>query len=1009
MKTWLGKLPNLLLIAVVLAGAVIPMLPERGARADIPTGQRILSFQTGANITYRSQIVTDDQYIYNISIDAQAHIDYGFGYPVTYVFLVPAGSSNLTAQRRYLTSQNWTSITTKTSSEMFNGIEAVRYDYNKNRAYVSVAYSSVSDDIYVRINNSVGSPVEIHFAEIAKYYDNRAATVLWTADDYGSSGNWSAAFNYAQSHNVTLTTAVIVGNTDAGEWALLQTEYDEGNQEIAVHSFSHNTSLPYPDYDLEIGVSKASIAGNITFSGIYTSGSQEYIWAWVEPGGSSDATVRSKLGEYKYLADRAVSNGTSRQFATWDSTNNVYNRQARTIEMSGLGTTNITTLNASFDNAYGQGEIYIIISHPGNLDTSVGGYVDLHLQHVGNRTDVWYPGLGAMYAYRYLAEPINGSESAASSEYHYSLSDNLTNFPVRVHLDSSNFDFSSVAADLSDLQFRASDNVTVLVADNTSWNGVDDAIIWVSANITANTPNYSEYIILDPDAAANWGVNTVWSQAGAMGVWHLEATSNNGTQVFDSTANANTGNVTPTTIWTASGRTFNGTDTSVNTTMSNLALGTGNFSIIWSSKGTGTNFFASIMSQSNHQYSSLNSGWDIVNRTATDIGLNFVHTTYANVVTWAGQEAYMADSTWHQWQLIGDRTTANVSLIRDNINQGTRAPGGSFATANIVGTNNFRIGKTGTSSTRYFTGEIGEVQIYSKTLNTNESQAHFLSGIEELLFYGDGILVASINTLPTSGVSVDKDSVTTGNFSGNITSLGGSPTLNYWIESGLTASYGTVSANYSANTTGVVYVPVSSNLTPGQTYHFRIVATNADGTTYGSDQTFTLTMPTVVGGAGTVVGGSQVTLNGNVTNLGVASSYYKFFEYWGLDGVHHTTTETTGTAIGSFSDTVEGISTVGGFSYRAGVRVGTVFTYGATATLNPVYTGTDKVIIIVPVIIWVGLLIAFVILFMKGYDEYKAGNQGGANTFWAMAMIFIAIDVILFSIVWEAIQAVLGG
>jgi hypothetical protein len=45
-----------------------------------------------------------------------------------------------------------------------------------------------------------------------------------------------------------------------------------------------------------------------------------------------------------------------------------------------------------------------------------------------------------------------------------------------------------------------------------------------------------------------------------------------------------------------------------------------------------------------------------------------------------------------------------------------------------------------------------------------------------------------------------------------------------------------------------------SGLTPGTTYHFRIVATNSVGATYGADQTFTTVAPASSGGTGTPAG-----------------------------------------------------------------------------------------------------------------------------------------------------------
>jgi len=63
----------------------------------------------------------------------------------------------------------------------------------------------------------------------------------------------------------------------------------------------------------------------------------------------------------------------------------------------------------------------------------------------------------------------------------------------------------------------------------------------------------------------------------------------------------------------------------------------------------------------------------------------------------------------------------------------------------------------------------------------------------------------------------------------------------YWFEYGKTKEYGSKTAEASAGS-GLAAVPVSASLkslSPGTTYHFRIVATNSSGTSFGIDETFT--------------------------------------------------------------------------------------------------------------------------------------------------------------------------
>jgi hypothetical protein len=67
----------------------------------------------------------------------------------------------------------------------------------------------------------------------------------------------------------------------------------------------------------------------------------------------------------------------------------------------------------------------------------------------------------------------------------------------------------------------------------------------------------------------------------------------------------------------------------------------------------------------------------------------------------------------------------------------------------------------------------------------------------------------------------------------------------YQFQYGTTTAYGLATAHHSAGsgtTTKLASVSVG-HLLPGTTYHFRIIATNADGTTAGADRTFRTALP----------------------------------------------------------------------------------------------------------------------------------------------------------------------
>jgi hypothetical protein len=220
--------------------------------------------------------------IYKISVDGQQHDDYGLGYPVTYVFEIPAAySDGLKAFIRYSTEDSWSQLATKTSSEFFNGIDCVRFDYALDRAYVSVAFSGDSDDIYIWLTDQNDDIIQSFYLGIAEHYDDRKAAVVVTADDWDGyeerHTSFMAACDALQSKNIWITTGIVPdGMYDYSpptpipiEWAYVQNQVDEGYVEVASHGSTHDMP-PYADYDYEIGGCKANIVGNLNLPSIYT-------------------------------------------------------------------------------------------------------------------------------------------------------------------------------------------------------------------------------------------------------------------------------------------------------------------------------------------------------------------------------------------------------------------------------------------------------------------------------------------------------------------------------------------------------------------------------------------------------------------------------------------------------------------------------------------------------------------------------------------------------------------
>src|SRR4029077_11331304 len=123
-------------------------------------------------------------------------------------------------------------------------------------------------------------------------------------------------------------------------------------------------------------------------------------------------------------------------------------------------------------------------------------------------------------------------------------------------------------------------------------------------------------------------------------------------------------------------------------------------------------------------------------------------------------------------------------------------------------------------------------------------------------------------------------------------------TTSVHFQYGTTTSYGLTTAPQSRS--GNAYLNISANissLSANTVYHFRMVATNSAGTTYGTDRTFrTLTAtgpPVVATNPATNVTSSSAKLNGSLDPHGLTTS--ASFQYGTTTSYGHTTAVQTQT------------------------------------------------------------------------------------------------------------------
>ncbi|MDX6310053.1 MAG: hypothetical protein QOI06_3099 [Nocardioidaceae bacterium] len=134
----------------------------------------------------------------------------------------------------------------------------------------------------------------------------------------------------------------------------------------------------------------------------------------------------------------------------------------------------------------------------------------------------------------------------------------------------------------------------------------------------------------------------------------------------------------------------------------------------------------------------------------------------------------------------------------------------------------------------------------------------------------------------------------------------------YYFEYGTDTTYGTTTTPGSAGagTTAQSVSAALTGLTGSTTYHYRLVATNANGTTDGTDATFTTkSAPGVTTGAATGITSTGATVKGTVNPHGSDTTYY--FQY-GIDTTYGSST-TPGSA-GAGSTAVSVSASLGGLA-----------------------------------------------------------------------------------------------
>jgi hypothetical protein len=171
---------------------------------------------------------------------------------------------------------------------------------------------------------------------------------------------------------------------------------------------------------------------------------------------------------------------------------------------------------------------------------------------------------------------------------------------------------------------------------------------------------------------------------------------------------------------------------------------------------------------------------------------------------------------------------------------------------------------------------------------------------------------------------------------GSVNPRGSTTTI--YFQWGTTTSYGHTTSTQTK--TGNTSLPITANisgLSASHLYHFRIVATNAGGTSFGSDRTFTTLSatgpPVVTTNPATNVTTSSARLNGSLDPHGLTTTVY--FKWGTTISYGHTTSAQTqtGNTYRNIIANINGLTTHHTYHFRivatnsAGTRMGSDRTF----------------------------------------------------------------------------------
>ncbi len=566
--------------------------------------------------------------------------------------------------------------------------------------------------------------------------------------------------------------------------------------------------------------------------------------------------------------------------------------------------------------------------------------------------------------------------------------DNLTNFPVLITVNSTRINYAHTQDAGQDIRFVEPASGVSLSYEIEKWDETGNSYIWVNVP-QVDAGSNTDYIWMyygNPAASDAQNVNGTWNSNYTM-VQHLKDTTTS--TVSDSTVNAYTGTKTAAnqpieaTGKIYKGQSFDGSNDLIATAATLDVTSSGYTIEAWINTSDNTIAYQDIVSKAlsasdldgDYQFRLDNDDLSFYYRKTAAYKL----ASYANVIS---------NNAWYHCAITVSTTglmTVYVNGVAGSVTDTT----GLATNAHVV-----RIGMvSGTAGP--FKGLIDEVRISNAARSISWIRASYLNEVDTFVTYGSEESLIVIPTVTTSAIA--DIGVTFATLGGNITDTGGENCTQQIFQ------WGTASGNYTSNWTETgtysigVFSHIESNLTADTTYYYRAGTNNTAGIGYGNEVSFsTYTgIPDIVTKPATNFSHGVGVLNGEVINLNGATYALVHFNY-GLDSYDYSTPTQNITAIGPIQVAII-LPQAGLWHFQMvadvpGTTVSGLDSSFETPSMANVFLGLSVVIAVIPTL----LLITLVIIVTQGI--WKARTQGGNIRILKLVAISILTAVVGFAL-----------